>query len=321
MELVPGLHRVEAPLGERYVALYLVIGTRAALLVDTGIAGSVQDCLLPYLDAKGIDSAVVRYVVSTHGDFDHVGGNLEARQAFPHAVFLCGEADRSLVSDVEAMIVDRYGEFGKDHGHHDSDETKEFIRGATRTTAVDIGLRGGEVIDLGERLVEIVHTPGHSWGHLSVLDVQTQALMIGDAVLWNGLLTAEGAPAFPPTYRDVEPYRDTIARIMALQPQLLLTSHYPVYAGQQVNDFLDESLAYSEHVETVLVKMLTEHPSPLSLLALVERSRQALGSWDESSGALLVYPLLGTLERLEKRGDVVRTPASDDAPAAFAIAR
>ena len=36
-ELAPGLHRVEAPLGERFVACYLVVGDDATVLFDTGI--------------------------------------------------------------------------------------------------------------------------------------------------------------------------------------------------------------------------------------------------------------------------------------------
>jgi len=38
-EVAHGIHRVEAPLGDRYVCLYLLAGEEAALLVDTGLDG------------------------------------------------------------------------------------------------------------------------------------------------------------------------------------------------------------------------------------------------------------------------------------------
>ena len=37
MELAPGIHRIEAPLGERFVAVYLLVENGDALLIDTGM--------------------------------------------------------------------------------------------------------------------------------------------------------------------------------------------------------------------------------------------------------------------------------------------
>ena len=48
-ELRPGLHRIQAPLGERFVALYLLVGETGALLVDTGIRESINDTFLTNL--------------------------------------------------------------------------------------------------------------------------------------------------------------------------------------------------------------------------------------------------------------------------------
>ena len=309
MEIAPGLHRVEAPLGDRFVALHLVVGDDAALLVDTGVDDSIRDHLLPYLDTIGLAPSALRYAVLTHSDFDHIGGNAALKEACPDVILLCGEDDRPMIEDLELMISDRYGEFGKDHGVPDDDDMAAFARSVSGIVPVELGLSGGETIQLGGRTVQILHTPGHSWGHLSVYDPTSDALIIGDAVLYNGLYTATGEPAFPPTYRFLDTYRATTARMLAMDPDLLLTAHYPVYRGSDSRDFLAESLAYTHHVDEILKRALSSEPTPL--VGLVEATAERLGPWPPEVAALLVYPLLGHLEAFAQRGFVVESRLPD----------
>lgn len=109
MEIAPGIHRMLAPLGERFNAIYLFRGSTASLVVDTGLAADPEGTVAPYVASIGLDPAAVRYVINTHGDFDHTGGNGPMRRLFPGAILMCGEEDRSLVESVERMITDRYG--------------------------------------------------------------------------------------------------------------------------------------------------------------------------------------------------------------------
>lgn len=309
MELAPGLHRVEAPLGDRFVALHLVVGDDAVLLVDTGIDDSIRDHLLPYLDKIDVSREALRYAVLTHSDFDHIGGNAALKEACPDAILLCGEDDRPMIEDLELMISERYGEFGPDHGIPDDEDMATFAREVSGIVPVEVGLGGGETIQLGGRMVQILHTPGHSWGHLSVYDPTTDALIIGDAALYNGLYTAQGAPAFPPTYRFLDTYRATIARMLAMDPELLLTAHYPVYRGSEAREFLSESMAFTHHVDTMLARALTSEPK--TLVSLVDATAEDLGPWPPEIAALLVYPLLGHLEALVQRGKVVESRLPD----------
>ena len=39
MEVAPRIHRIEAPLGDRFVCMYLFVGVESALLLDTGLDG------------------------------------------------------------------------------------------------------------------------------------------------------------------------------------------------------------------------------------------------------------------------------------------
>ena len=303
MEVAPGIHRIVAPLGERFNALYLLLGDRAGLLVDTGLAPDPQGTLLPYLEKAGIAPERIRYVVNTHSDFDHTGGNRAIREAIPDALLMCGELDRPMVEDLERMIGRRYGEFAADHGLDDAESTKDFIREQAGSVPVDVGLVGGERLRLGDDwVVEILHTPGHSWGSVSVWDPRSRALMIGDAVLWNAVLLSGGQPAFPPTYRYLSTYLATIGRLEAMDIDLLLTSHYPVQRGPAVAEFLAESRAYTERVDEALAAELSTGPRTLAELTVALGPR--LGGWPDGASQYLCYPLLGHLERMVEFGRV-----------------
>ena len=302
MEIAPGLHRIEAPLGDRFVALYLLEGEETSLLFDTGVDSSIGKAMLPYLRRSGRDPASIGWAVISHADFDHFGGNQSLREISPAARPACHELDRLMIEDVERLIQDRYGEFASQHGIADSDETKDAVRAGTRTAAVQVTLSGGEQVRLGpSRRVEVLHTPGHSHGHLSIWDPDNRALLISDAILWSTLCTRDGKPAFPPTYRYVDAYLATIERAARdRRPELLLTAHFPVYAAREVDEFLDESKAFAERLDSALRRQLAGTSAAVPTRGLVETLAPQLGDWSETAQLALVYPLLGHLERLER---------------------
>ncbi|HEY9424594.1 MAG TPA: MBL fold metallo-hydrolase, partial [Microterricola sp.] len=137
MQIRPGLHRIEAPLGERFVALHLLVGPAGALLVDTGIRESVTETLLPYLDEHGIDRSTVRWALNTHCDFDHTGGNGALKVAIPGVELLSHALDRTLTEDVQRLIDERYGEFRDSDGFDDPAETTDYLRSVSDLVPVD----------------------------------------------------------------------------------------------------------------------------------------------------------------------------------------
>lgn len=305
MQLRPGLHRIQAPLGERFVAMYLLTGPDGALLFDTGVAASIPGTLLPYLDSIDFDLDQLRWVISSHCDFDHTGGNAALRAAAPNATFLAGRADVPMTEDVDLLISGRYGEFADRDGFDDPAETTAEVRRSTRLTRVDQALDGGEVFDLGGgRRVEVLAAPGHSPGHLALWDGSNDALLISDAVLGETVPTADGRAAFPPTYRDVIAYDSTIRRLRGYAASLLLTAHYPIYEGEAVREFLDASLAYTELIDRVIEEELAGGAEVTSL-ELIHRTSAKLGPWDPAAAEYLIFPVTGNLERLVQRGRVV----------------
>ena len=310
MELSPGLHRIECPIGPRYVAVYAIVGSKYTLLVDTGFDDSIRTTVVNYFKEKKLSLDAVRYVINTHSDYDHTGGNKAVRELMPNALICAGERDRPMIENLNSMFFDRYNEFEKEHGFAESKDAKDFMMTVAFETNVDIGFAGNERIDLGGRYVEILHTPGHSWGHVSILDEKSRAIIIGDAVLGNSVLLADGQPAFPPTYRFVEAYRSTIRLLKGYQASEILTSHYPRYVEQAGTDFLDLSLNYTDLIEQICLDTLKSAGKALTMMELIEIAHDRMGVWADPAYKYLAYPVLGHLEVLESYQKIKRSKNS-----------
>lgn len=303
MEVIDGIHRIEASLGNRVNCVYLFVGEDRSVLVDTGTAEVPESVLLPYLDEQGIDPKRLEFAVVTHSDVDHMGGNAALKDSLPEVRVVCHEQDRAMIENVELLISDRYGEWADDHGIVDPPELKDFYRQMATAAPVDLTVVGGESIRLGEGWrVEVLHTPGHSPGSISVYDPRSGTAVIGDGVLYDAILTTDGQPAFPPTYRNVDPYLQTIDKLQALGLSRLLTSHYPPYAGDDVAKFLTTSREFVETLDRATIEALAhgEH----TLVELTAAIGPRVGKWGDDGHGLLAFPLTGHLERLEQSGRV-----------------
>jgi glyoxylase-like metal-dependent hydrolase (beta-lactamase superfamily II) len=304
MEVADGIHRIETPLGERVNCVYLFAGTRSALLFDTAIGPAVASHVAPYLAGVGVEPGRVRYVVNSHCDWDHHGGNGAVRDLLPAAVLCCHELDRPQIEDADLLFASRYDELAAD-GITEPAQTRPFVAANTRQVPMDVGLSGGERFCLGSGWeVELLHTPGHSRGHVTVYDPRSRTAVVGDAVLGSAVLLADGSPAFPPTYRHVDTYLATTQRLQGMGLEHLLTAHYPVYTGPGAAEFLGETRAFADRVEAALRAELAAGPATMS--ALSERLGPRLGRWPREADQFLSQPLLGHLERLEQFGLVRR---------------
>lgn len=131
-----------------------LIGARRKTLVD---AGMDPRRLLP--DADGLS-----LIVLTHCHYDHVG-------AVPGIV----EATGAKV----AMHAEDAGMLAR--------EPSAALFGARRPRfTVDILLRDGEAIDLGDAVLRVIHTPGHTPGSVCLYDEESRALFTGDTVFEGG---------------------------------------------------------------------------------------------------------------------------------------
>ena len=251
MEVAQGIHRIESPLGVRFMAQYLLAGSARTLLIDTGMPPTPTDALAPYLGSVGLGVDAVDDVVVTHADNDHSGGNRALRDLHPAVRISCHELDRRWIESNEALVAENYL-WHEPYGFVEPDAAarNELIASCGGDAPVDVGLRGGETIRLGDDWrVEVLHLPGHTMGHLGVWDPRSRAAIVIDAVLERGICSTEGTLLIPPRIYDLDAYRSTIRRLRALEPDLFLTAHWAVMDWTAARAFLDRSLAYVDELQ------------------------------------------------------------------------
>jgi glyoxylase-like metal-dependent hydrolase (beta-lactamase superfamily II) len=300
MEIVDGIHRIDAEVGGRPLYLFLFLGERN-LLLDAGCAPTVEEFVLPYLEALGLGPRDLDLLVITHCDLDHQGGAHALASANPELTIACGALDRELVSDPDVLIARRYDGFRADHGIGYDDEATAWLREMSgRAQPVDEVFVGGETIGA----LHVLHVPGHSPGHIALHDTNSGALFSGDCAQGSVYLGLDGTPKLCPTYTDVDPYLQTIALIEELGPSELHGCHWPAARGAGVGAFLDESRAYVEHMDGLVRACLAEAPDGLTLREVIERVNERLERpWEPAVAQELVYSLSGHLERLALHTD------------------
>jgi glyoxylase-like metal-dependent hydrolase (beta-lactamase superfamily II) len=286
-EVAPGIYRIESILGPRPFAQYLLREERS-LLVDTGIATTPEEVILPSFQELELDPADLNYVLISHADVDHFGGNATVRAAAPRAIFCAHLADCDWIGDRERILRERYGWYAAHGPDADYDtDTKDWLRNALGPDVpVDLHLVGGEVFRLGPRLsVEVLHLPGHSLGHIGLWDPSSRSAIITDATLGAGLLNNEGEVIHPPPYMLLEEYEATVRRLQRLAPERLLTAHYAVMEGAEVNRFLDESLAFVARARSA-IEAAIEESDEVTMSGLLTTLNPILGPFTSMANEL-----------------------------------
>jgi glyoxylase-like metal-dependent hydrolase (beta-lactamase superfamily II) len=281
MEVAPGIHRIESDLGPRFMCQYLLAGEERTLLVDTGMPETPATVIGPYLESIGRSLEDLDLVLITHADVDHSGGKAAIRERSPRALLACHELDRRWIESADAMVNENYL-WHEPYGFEEPDEQarKELRDGCGPDAPVDVGLRSGGTVRLGPgRRVEILHLPGHTLGHLGVWDPGSRAAVIVDAVLESGIYDRAGNRLIPPRIYDLEAYRATIRRLGALEPDLLLTAHYPVMGREEARAFLDRSLQFTAELEAGVREELSRGVT--DLWELTQRLDRRLGPYPE----------------------------------------
>jgi len=313
MEIAPNIHRIPCIFGgNRVVFVHLLIGTEASMLVDTACAQNPQQEILPYMQQIGFDPADLTYILISHSDMDHQGGNQPMKEIAPQAKMLCHKLDRPWIESTDALINGRYKQFDEPHGFVTPDEAVASIQADTLSTPIDLTLEGGEEFRLSaDWYVEAVHTPGHTWGHLAVYDPASKTMVGGEAALWNAILDVDWNPALAPTYCYVDTYLATLDRLMTMDIQIYSGAHWELRKGSDIGDFFRESRNFCLLVERKLLELAQTHGT-FTMKDALEHVGTQVATWDASMNETLNFPFNGNLQRLVQRGQLVEGRNNDN---------
>jgi glyoxylase-like metal-dependent hydrolase (beta-lactamase superfamily II) len=156
--------------------------------------------------------------VASHTHFDHIGAHHE----FEHRAVHEAEAEILEHPTRATTLADPYvTDDIFDRLPPEPYESRLYgVRGAPATQL----LRDGDVLDLGDRHLEVIHTPGHSPGGIALWEAATGTLFSGD-IVYNGPLIEDTWHA------DAADYVRSMRRLLELPVRVVHGGHFPSYDG------------------------------------------------------------------------------------------
>jgi metallo-beta-lactamase class B len=190
------------------ISSILIVGDQGDILIDGGTeqdAGLIAD----NIRALGYRMRDIRFILTSHEHYDHVGGISELQRLSGATVVTSAAAAPVLRSGVPAASDPQFGL-------------------AKRFPAVEVGriVRDGEEVLLGNVMLTAMATPGHTAGAMSWRWVSCDGGVCRTIVYADSLTpVSNDAYRFSDHPAEVAAFRASIAKIAASPCEILLTPH------------------------------------------------------------------------------------------------
>lgn len=191
--------------------VYLIDGGDELALIDGGI-GMATDDILRNAEEDGLDTDKIKYIILTHGHVDHAGGTAAmVRKLGCQAVASKETANFIRNGDEEGVSLS----FAKQAGFYPADYVFEAC-------PVQVILKEGDTLQVGDLQIEAFETPGHCCGMLS-LQMKTDGktyLFVGDTVFWGGKIILQNIYDC-----NIQDYQASVKKLSKLSVDVFLPGH------------------------------------------------------------------------------------------------
>lgn len=178
MEVAKGVDMLELDFHGNKIHPVLVWDKEMAILIDTGFPGQIEDLRLA-IEQIGVSLDQLKVIILTHQDVDHIGNLPDMLQNPNHSITVYAhELDKPYIQGELPLLKDS-------HLHNPP-------KGKVNDILVDhqeLPFCGG---------IHVIHTPGHTAGHISLYLKQSKTLIAGDSMYSvNGQLQGIHTPTTP----------------------------------------------------------------------------------------------------------------------------
>ncbi|NOX19694.1 MAG: MBL fold metallo-hydrolase [Nitrospirae bacterium] len=244
------------------IASYLIKGRASYALIDPGFPSSAKT-VMEKLKEKGISPKEIDYLILTHFHIDHSGGV---------GAFIRENPDiRILVHKRSAYYVKNFAKIvGGARMVFRAELIKQFGEAYPVPAENVHPLVDADEIDLGDRVLKIIHTPGHSPDNICILDWKECALFTGDlSCLQYPDLNRVYIPAGSPPLFELNDEQVSLRMLENIDADEILTPHFGP-AGVTIKEFIDRSLSAIEDTREKIKDMFRQQ---LEFQHMIERLR------------------------------------------------
>ena len=204
--------------------IWHVRGRDSDLLFDSGLGHFSLRAHVPLVSERRLAC------VASHTHFDHIGCHHE----FPGCCAVHA-AEAHILADPrnDWTLAGRYAtEEMFDRLPEGWDTAAYRVKPATP----DRILEAGDIVDLGDRAFDVIHTPGHSPGGIGLFERKTGIFLSGD-IIYDGPLIDDAY------HSDVPAYVETLERLRALPVSVVHGGHFPSFGPVRYHQLIDDYVA------------------------------------------------------------------------------
>lgn len=207
------------------------------ILIDCGYPNFLQ-LIEEFASKNTIDLAKLTKLIITHHDFDHMGSAADFKSKYPNIKILASSKDAKYINGKEKSLRLQQAESIYNDLTDDQKEAAlsfQKLLESVDNVDVDITLNDGDIFDWCGGM-EIVETPGHMPGHISIYLRESKTLIAGDAlVILNGKL----AVANPQYTLDISEAIKSINKLLNYDIQKIICYHGGVYQEDIKNSLIN----------------------------------------------------------------------------------
>jgi glyoxylase-like metal-dependent hydrolase (beta-lactamase superfamily II) len=213
------------------------------ILVDSGYPGKTSlDAVASALEENGTSLKELSRVILTHQDLDHLGGLPGMRAENPGIVVCAHKYEKPYVEGKKKII-----KISKDR-EHSLENLPENVRKALLnvfnnppTSKVDVTFEDGETLPFCGGIT-VIHTPGHTPGHICLYLRTNKLLIAGDA------LTAKDGVLYGPTpeyAEDSEAAYASLKKLLKYDIESIICYHGGLVCGgaDRIEELIKEHLS------------------------------------------------------------------------------
>lgn len=167
--------------------------------------------------------------VASHTHFDHIGCHHEFAHRCVHS------AEAAILADPRNDLT-LAGKYATEEMFNRLPAGWQTGRYRIQPAPAERLLEDGDVIDLGDRSFEVVHTSGHSPGGIGLFERKTGIFLSGD-IVYDGPLIDDAY------HSDLAAYQATFERIRSSPVSAVHGGHFPSFGRTRYRQLIDEYLA------------------------------------------------------------------------------
>ena len=213
IELAPGVYRIPT-MGSGINSFLFKESDGSLSLVDCGVKGAHKK-ISSAIKSLNHDMSDVNRIIFTHSHDDHVGGAAKVIELVGKTEIIAHEEE------------EKYFESGKNPPQDYSHFAGLFFRflpsGGFTPITINQTVKDGELLSVGGGL-RVIHTPGHTPGHVSLLHEPSGTLITGDSVFNFGFKIAWSLSAFCTNF---EESKKTALKFLDIDYRIAAFTHGP----------------------------------------------------------------------------------------------